>query len=336
MADPVPTPWTASRLGYGCTEFFGVRVSRRTDALRILDTAWDHGIRHFDVARSYGDGLAEGLLGQFLADRRAQASITTKAGLFPPGLAGLKRLVKSVAAPLLKARARARNSGPRRVAAEAAVRGLFDPAALRASIETSLRELKCDRIDVLLLHEADAAAVADPHVRDLMVELKERNRVGAVGIGSAPRFVHDILDMDGQERAWLDVVQTANSFLRPMARDIVTAEGPALIGHSALHPVADSLALAKAQPELARTWSERLSCDLTDRRAVARLAMAYALASNPHGTAVFSSLSPSNIAANVNSLELATRLGPDDLAACDAFGKVLRDRRHAGPSARPA
>jgi len=51
--------------------------------LRLLEAAWDSGIRHFDTAPLYGQGEAELLLGRFLRNRRDTVSLTSKFGLLP-------------------------------------------------------------------------------------------------------------------------------------------------------------------------------------------------------------------------------------------------------------
>ena len=56
------TPALASpALGFGCAPILG-RVGER-ESVAALDHAYARGVRHFDVARSYGWGEAEGLLG---------------------------------------------------------------------------------------------------------------------------------------------------------------------------------------------------------------------------------------------------------------------------------
>lgn len=47
-------------------------------ALRVLDYAWDHGVRYFDAARSYG--LAERFLARWLEDRKTDPVIGSKWG----------------------------------------------------------------------------------------------------------------------------------------------------------------------------------------------------------------------------------------------------------------
>jgi D-threo-aldose 1-dehydrogenase len=57
------------------------RPVTRDDAMATLAAAWDAGIRYFDTAPYYGQGLSERRLGDFLQDRpRADFVISTKVG----------------------------------------------------------------------------------------------------------------------------------------------------------------------------------------------------------------------------------------------------------------
>jgi D-threo-aldose 1-dehydrogenase len=58
------TGTTTTALGFGCSGIIGSNT--RTESLGLLSTAVELGIRHFDVARSYGSGDAEAILGDFL------------------------------------------------------------------------------------------------------------------------------------------------------------------------------------------------------------------------------------------------------------------------------
>src|SRR5258708_30048152 len=49
------------------------------DLLATMDAALRHGINHFDTAGGYGDGASETLIGQFLAGKRDQVFIASKA-----------------------------------------------------------------------------------------------------------------------------------------------------------------------------------------------------------------------------------------------------------------
>src|SRR6266404_3802067 len=71
-----------SVLGFGCAR---LTAQPRQAALSVLQAACAQGITHFDVARVYGLGWAEGILGEFLKGKRDRVTITTKFGLKPPG-----------------------------------------------------------------------------------------------------------------------------------------------------------------------------------------------------------------------------------------------------------
>jgi len=85
-----------SRLGFGCVRL--THEQSEASAIRTLECALDFGMTHFDVARLYGMGNAERILGTFAASRRSRLTIATKVGLLPPAsLAkrpGLVRLSK--------------------------------------------------------------------------------------------------------------------------------------------------------------------------------------------------------------------------------------------------
>src|SRR5438045_1975491 len=67
-----------STLGFGCAK---LTFNTREEALRVLETAYEEGITHYDVARVYGLGWAEGILGEFLKNKRDHVTVTTKFGL---------------------------------------------------------------------------------------------------------------------------------------------------------------------------------------------------------------------------------------------------------------
>jgi len=80
--EAMPMLEPSSKLGFGCARLLERAAPRR--ALTLLEFALDHGISHFDVARSYGDGRAETVIGALAKRRRREMTIVTKAGLAPP------------------------------------------------------------------------------------------------------------------------------------------------------------------------------------------------------------------------------------------------------------
>ncbi|HEY0264327.1 MAG TPA: aldo/keto reductase [Granulicella sp.] len=178
-------------LGFGCGAVLG-RVGRR-DSLRAMEAAWDAGITLFDTARSYGYGEAEGLLGEFLAGRREQATVMTKFGIWPERQGTLKSLAKPVVRGLLRLAPGAR-SLVRRGAAGQMTANQFTVPVLRASLEESLRRLRTDYVDVLFLHAAPASALEQD---DLMAELERvvaEGKVRRAGLSAEPEVIGLALD----------------------------------------------------------------------------------------------------------------------------------------------
>src|ERR1700736_5895966 len=91
---------TTTRLGFGCSSVMGL-LGRR-ESLAMLESAYDAGIRHFDVAPMYGYGEAEGCLGEVLARHRRQVTTTAKNGIPAKPSRPMVRLARSIARPVLQ------------------------------------------------------------------------------------------------------------------------------------------------------------------------------------------------------------------------------------------
>src|SRR5580704_5777538 len=77
---------TSTRIGFGCAGLMREPSARKRQGL--LAAAFDQGITHFDVARMYGLGAAEGELGRCARDRRDRVVIATKFGIEPASASG--------------------------------------------------------------------------------------------------------------------------------------------------------------------------------------------------------------------------------------------------------
>ncbi len=148
-----------TRLGYGSAALGRADVPDDV-ADATVDAAWQAGIRHFDTAPMYDNGQSEIRLGRALRDRpRDEYVISTKVGRLVPGY---------------------EPGGP------AGDRWEFDFSAdaTKRSIEHSLARLGTDRLDVLLIHDADdhfEAAVSGAY--PVLDDLRRQGVVGAIGIG---------------------------------------------------------------------------------------------------------------------------------------------------------
>ena len=138
-----------SRVGFGTAALH--HLHRQSDRQRLLDAAYEAGIRYFDTAPLYGHGLAERELGVFRSRVPAQDPIliSTKVGILP------NELVRRRPILLLP------YSGIRGLFIRTGVlpirwqdfRRSFSAATLRTSVARSLESLRLGAIDVLYLHE---------------------------------------------------------------------------------------------------------------------------------------------------------------------------------------
>jgi aryl-alcohol dehydrogenase-like predicted oxidoreductase len=263
------TDISLSRLGFGLAPLGG-RVGR-AESLRLLERAFDAGITHFDTARSYGYGQVESVLGDFLERHRDEVTVTTKLGITPPpdssGFRAAKSLARAVTRVAPGARRLLRRGGQRMVSG-----GRFSAAEARESLETSLRELRVDRVDLLLLHECSPEDLHSDGLLGFLDEAVREGKVGRYGIGTDPASTAAILR---ESPGSAGVVQIANSAVAPNLESLDVPPESAVITHTPLGGLSE----------------------LTD--AVASLMLAYALWSNPRGAVLFGSTDEAHIEANV-------------------------------------
>jgi diketogulonate reductase-like aldo/keto reductase len=172
-----------SALGFGCSAMMG-RVGRSA-SLAALAAAYDAGITFFDTARSYGYGESEALLGVFLQGRREAVVVSTKFGILPTPAGVWKRSLKPVARRLLKLAPGVRGAMQRQIAAQFSG-GHFSVDALHASLETSLRALRTDYVDMLFLHEPPASVLQQEDLFATLERLVSAGKVRGFGIASSP------------------------------------------------------------------------------------------------------------------------------------------------------
>ncbi len=170
-----------TRLGFGGSGLMGGLSER--ESLLLLETAFDAGIRHFDVAPAYGHGQAERCVGKFLRGKKDQVTVTTKYGILPPSRAGLLEIARSVLRPALR-RLPAVRKGVAQAAAGLRSKASFSVEEARRSLERSRRELEIDRIDVWLLHEVTASDLDGSDLLPFLQEMQQQGLIGIYGVGT--------------------------------------------------------------------------------------------------------------------------------------------------------
>jgi aryl-alcohol dehydrogenase-like predicted oxidoreductase len=172
-----------SRLAFGTSRLHYIGHRERQ---RLLATAAALGFMHFDTSPAYGDGLAETELGQFVGGQRDGFVVATKYGI--PADPIMERC-SSFVPSLQIAGAFARRIGFRRHQMPP-----LTAAGLRESAERSLRRLKTDHIDILLLHEPRLERLSRPgEVLREVEKLKQRGLIRAFGLAGAWSGISAIL-----------------------------------------------------------------------------------------------------------------------------------------------
>ena len=150
------TSLSTSRIGLGTHALHRLFSSRARQ--NLLAAAYGRGLRYFDTAPSYGAGIAELELGRFAAARRSGLVLATKFGISAGRLAGA---VPGWVYAQMALRMLAKATGTKRMFNRAPCRD-FSAAQARASVESSLRRLGTDYVDVLYLHEPRLELLGDP------------------------------------------------------------------------------------------------------------------------------------------------------------------------------
>lgn len=320
----------SSVLGFGCVNLTTHR--RVSSALELMEDAFAHGITHYDVAPLYGYGQAEGILGRFLQGKRDRVTVTTKIGLPPyPSLARHRRLislgrrmtrqlpaVRRVLGRVLARPGHAASPDALEPTSPARLNSAFDPDQAARSLETSLRELKTDYLDILLLHEC---TLADARREDLVRFLDDQVRAGKIrcyGIGTA--FANLRTGVSTLPPGYR-VLQFENNPLTPNVSALGDADGRAVITHTALAPYARLLDAARSDPDVARRHGEPAGLDLGDPQALAAALLRYALACNPRGVVLLATMRREHLLANVAIAE-SQPLGDEQRSALELFARA--------------
>lgn len=166
-----------------------------SEITRLVHAAIDLGVTSLDTAPLYDFGRSEEIVGRALSGRRSRVQILTKAGL---------RWDDAHGRVLFEFTDR---GGVRR-----AVRKDSRPKSLKAEVESSLRRLRADQIDLLQIHHPDIDTPIAESLGEL-ARLRDAGLIRAIGVSnySAPQLqlAVDALGPDG-----LDALQCEYNLLQ--------------------------------------------------------------------------------------------------------------------------
>ena len=289
------------QVGFGCATISS--LNNRSKAIGLLSHAYDEGITHFDVARLYGMGATESILGEFAKDKRDKITITSKFGLNPPAFAAKNKMAISAIKSLVK-----KIPGLKKLAAKtihAAVVTDFTISNAEKSLEKSLGELGTDYIDHYLLHEATPH---DANNEGLIFFLEQKMKEGKIrdyGIGSAYQKLNgDCAAFDDK----YSLFQFDSNILNTNILQLNNRENKLMITHSALQELKTlERNIALQSDDVIKTHSAALDIDLHDKNLLPGMMLYHSCLLNPGGVTLFSSTTKEHISANMKSLSQFNR-----------------------------
>ncbi len=294
----------------------------RSNGVRLLREAHDQGISYFDTARLYADGEAEGLLGEAFSHIRNEVIITTKVGILPVR----RDLVTRAAAKASKALRRI--SPLRALVPEPEVQhpefGVFDRKRMLQSLETSLRLLRTDHVDALLLHECTLDNLRSDEVRAFLEQAVQEGKARMYGVAPTAQ---EMFKIAASKLSYGDVAQF-DAAMRTGFPPEGAAKPALVVTHSCLgQPFRNMVNRFGKDVGLQERWSEAAGIDASDAAQVAQAFLASALVQNPDGVVLFSTTRPDRIGANLAAVGWLT--APDRCAAAGILIAALSENETA-------
>ena len=253
------------RMGLRGPRTWGVRVVSDEDADRFLNAVLDAGINFIDTAPDYG--VSEERIGRYLSSRRAEFYLATKCGCDP--IQDEDRLE---------------------------VRHVWTRDVIQRNIETSLRRLRTDYVDVLQFHGGDAETLQREGLIDLLRGFREQGVIRFLGVSSSLPHLPGLIDL-----GVFDTFQIPYSCLAPEHHEWITRAAETGAWIIIRGGIAQGGPEAEIQrPALNDIWTRaRLDEVLPEGMKRAELILRYTL-SHPHcHTTIVGTCNPEHLAENI-------------------------------------
>ena len=190
-----------TQLGYGTMglrgpKTWGVRVVDENEADRFLNQVLDSGINFIDTSPDYG--IAEERIGRYISSRRNEFILATKCGCCP-----------------------VQHDDHLEVKHE------WNAELLERNIETSLRRMRTDYIDLLQFHGGDAETLQSEGLVETMLKFHDQGKIRRIGMSNSLPNLLDLIDLEV-----FDTFQMPYSCLSPEHEDCMNraaAQGAGII-----------------------------------------------------------------------------------------------------------
>ena len=268
---------TVNRMGFGAMRLTGRGIwgppADRPEAIRVLRRAIELGVDFIDTADSYGPEVSEAIIAEALHPYTAGLVIATKGGLLRPG--------------------------PDRWVPNGR------PEYLRRQLESSLRRLKVERIDLWQLHRIDEK-VPESEQLDAMREFQREGLVRHLGLSEVT-----VAQIERARRA-IPIVSVQNRY------NLTDREWEAEVDYSER----EGLAFLPWFPLAAGALDESGPLARVARRHGAtpyQIALAWLLAHSPAMLVIPGTSSVSHLEENIRAAEI--QLTPEDLEVLAAVSR---------------
>ena len=150
------TGMSVSEIGFGGSRIGGVFADKNSgkEAVHVLRKALDSGITFFDTADMYAQGESESLMGTAFRGRRDQVILATKGGYCLPARRNIVKRIKPLVRPIVQALGLKRTKLP--LGISGTLSQDFSPSHLTRALESSLKRLQTDYVDLYQLHSPRA------------------------------------------------------------------------------------------------------------------------------------------------------------------------------------
>jgi aryl-alcohol dehydrogenase-like predicted oxidoreductase len=262
-----------TQLGYGSMGLrgprtWGVRVVGEEDADRFLNAVLDAGINFIDTSPDYG--ISEERIGRYIGSRRNEFYLATKCGC-----------VYTQHEDHLE------------------INHVWKKEVIRRNIQTSLRRLRTEYVDVLQFHGGDAETLKREGLIDLLMQFRDQGAIRFLGVSSSLPQLPGLIDL-----GVFDTFQIPYSCLAPKHHDWITkaaGTGAGIIIRGGIAHGGPDAAIRR--PALDDVWTRaKLDEVLPPGMKRAELILRYTL-SHPHcHTTIVGTCDPKHLTENLGSV----------------------------------
>lgn len=275
--------------GFGCASLYSLPSARARR--RVLDAAFDAGIRHYDVAPMYGLGVAEEELGVFARSHPDAVLVATKFGISPSALgakvARIQRPIRMLLAafPALQRSARAAAPGPSDGAGSLLYQTSgYGPEDARHSLMGSLRKLGRTHADLFLLHDPRQDDVPSHDLANGLRQLRAEGMIREWGVTGKASVAMSI----GREMGQETVLQVPYDAFTTAEFEALKEWPARVIFFGVLSHSLGRLGREMSNPAVCANWSAAIGADLSDPQIQVQFLLADAITRRPGSTVLYS------------------------------------------------